>query len=1348
MAEQVRSVAGDAPGPVPTATSPGRGLRLALAEAGQVGADLLAVDWDETPLGPLDEWPQSLCTSVRILVSSRFSMWMAWGPRLTFFCNDAYRRDTLATKYPWALGRPADEVWAEIWPDIGPRIDRVMRTGVATWDEALQLFLERSGYAEETYHTFSYSPLTDDEGTVAGMLCVVSEDTDRVVGERRMRTLRDLGSATATGRTEQGLATAAAGALASNPWCLPFTLLFLHGEDGATTLAATTGVPAGHPLTDPAAWPVPPTTGPTWGAATGPDDDLDLTLDGAASSQAGGGASSEAGGGVAGTAAEGAPGTAVVRIDHLTERFDDLPTGAWAEPPVQAWLVPLVAQSGAEPYGFLVAGLNRHRPPDEGYRGFVALMAGQLAAGVAGARAYEAERRRAEALAELDRAKTTFFTNVSHELRTPLTLMLGPAEDALADEEEALPDVQRRRVEMIHRNAQRLLRLVNTLLDFSRLQAGAAVPRFELTDLAAYTADLTGTFSDAVRRAGLTLIVDCPPLPGPVLVDREMWAKIVLNLLSNALKFTLSGGIEVRLHVAEGQAVLAVTDTGTGIEGSEQAHLFERFHRVDGARGRSHEGSGIGLALVAELAALHGGGTAVTSTPGVGSSFTVTLPLRAPAPAPSGPADGSADGSTAGTAVGAAALLVPDAAAQAPGYLAEADRWLPEPRTPLEPTPAAAGPTAATASVPAGAPVPAGEVPDSDRPDVLVVDDNADMRAYLGDLLGSGYRVRTAANGVQALVAVHERLPDLILTDVMMPELDGLGLVRALRADPVTALVPVVVLSARAGPEAATDGLEAGADDYLTKPFSAGELRARVRANLELDRTRRTSEQLERSRELLDQAQRLAQVGSWELDLRSGTITASEEFARQLGVGIEQLAGSSYEQSMLRRVHPDDRRTFRDALAAAARGEGLDVEVRLVGAGGDVRTYRTIGELERHADGTTARLRGSNQDVTEQRRAEQALTIATAAREAAAREHRIADELQRSLLPTEDFTPDHLQIATYYRAGVEGTQVGGDWFDVIELGADRTALVIGDVMGRGVRAAAVMGQLRAAVRAYARLDMPPADLLEFIDALVRDLGEDQIVTCLYAVYDPGEGTLSYANAGHLPPLIAVEGSGVRRLTGAEGSPLGSGPLVLTQQQVELPVGATLVLYTDGLVEHRDRDIDSGIDQLGAALAALTTSLTDTPAALVAALVPGEPDDDIAVLAARVSPDARPTEVAARFVPSQERAVRDARQFVAAALERWQLSERVSDDIVLLVSELVTNAVVHGRPPIELRLRRTTTHVVVEVADGATFLPRKLRPTPDHEHGRGLQLVALLADRWGTRATHDGKSVWFVINTAR
>jgi PAS fold len=214
----------------------------------EIGLDLAAVDWSSTPLGPVDGWPQSLRTAVNIVLSSQFSMWMGWGPELTFFCNAAYRRDTLGRKYPWALGRPASEVWAEIWTDIGPRVDRVISTGESTWDEALMLILERSGYPEETYHTFSYSPLRAEDASVVGMLCVVSEDTERVIAQRRMATLRDLGSDPSVVRTERQLLDFAGHQLANNPYDLPFTLTYLFGDNGDAHLAGVSGIANGHPL--------------------------------------------------------------------------------------------------------------------------------------------------------------------------------------------------------------------------------------------------------------------------------------------------------------------------------------------------------------------------------------------------------------------------------------------------------------------------------------------------------------------------------------------------------------------------------------------------------------------------------------------------------------------------------------------------------------------------------------------------------------------------------------------------------------------------------------------------------------------------------------------------------------------------------------------------------------------------------------------------------------------------------------------------------------------------------------------------------------------------------------------
>ncbi|HZD88060.1 MAG TPA: ATP-binding protein, partial [Gaiellaceae bacterium] len=450
---------------------------------------------------------------------------------------------------------------------------------------------------------------------------------------------------------------------------------------------------------------------------------------------------------------------------------------------------------------------------DAEYVAFLKLVARQIAGAVVDARAYEEERRRADALAELDRAKTLFFTNVSHELRTPLTLILSPLEELLAQPDAADPEERRSRLELIRRNALRLLRLVNALLDFSRAEAGRIEALFEPTDLAAVTHDLAAAFRSAVDAAGLRLVVDCAPLPEPVYVDRDAWEKIVLNLLSNALKFTFEGEIALSLAAAEGSVELQVRDTGVGIPPGELPHLFERFHRVRGVRSRSHEGSGIGLALVRELVELHGGTVAVESALGAGTAFRVRVPLGSRHL----PSD----------RIGAGDVGAPRGLGAAP-YVEEALRWLPD-ATPVEPQEEL--PLRDDVVREAGAPLRA-------EARILVADDNADMRDYLARLLRRHWTVDTAADGEEALAAARCAPPDLVLSDVMMPGLDGFELLRALRSDPTTRSVPVVLVSARAGAESAVEGLEAGADDYLVKPFSARELIARVRTNLELSALR------------------------------------------------------------------------------------------------------------------------------------------------------------------------------------------------------------------------------------------------------------------------------------------------------------------------------------------------------------------------------------------------------------------------------------------------------------------------------------------------------------------------------
>jgi len=476
-------------------------------------------------------------------------------------------------------------------------------------------------------------------------------------------------------------------------------------------------------------------------------------------------------------------------------------------------IVPIKSTKAHELAGFLIAGISSRLKFDDSYSGFLELVSAQIASAIANARAYEAERKRNEALAEIDQTKTAFFSNISHEFRTPLTLILGPLEDLLA-KPDALAPADRKQIELAHLNSLRLLKLVNTLLDFSRIEAGRVVASFEPVDLSQFTADLASVFRSIVERAGLKLTIDCPALPLPVYVDREMWEKIVFNLLSNAFKFTFEGEIAVTLRVVDGHAEVTVSDTGTGIPVEELPELFKRFHRIRGARGRSYEGSGIGLALVQELVQLHGGHVRIESDLGHGSRFIVSIPQGIGHLPAERIGSGSARSSTSLTAE---------------AYVHEAERWL---ANDLAPAPARD----------TSADIDRMSEPKDGKALVLVADDNADMRDYVTRMLATDYRVETVSDGAQAIESIQQVHPDLVLADVMMPVLDGFAVLQAVRSHPDLSGTPVILLSARAGEESRIEGLRAGADDYMVKPFSARELLTRIESQLALARLRSEAE--------------------------------------------------------------------------------------------------------------------------------------------------------------------------------------------------------------------------------------------------------------------------------------------------------------------------------------------------------------------------------------------------------------------------------------------------------------------------------------------------------------------------
>ncbi|WP_437739574.1 ATP-binding protein [Sorangium sp. So ce1504] len=745
----------------------------ALAGGGEMGALIRSIDWSQTALGPVEAWPQSLRTALSILLSSEHPMFLWWGRELIQFYNDAYRPILGSTKHPAAMGQAGRECWQEIWEIIEPMIEKVFAGG-ATYVRDGLLVLDRHGFMEECYFSYGQSPIRDESGAVAGILVACSESTGYILGQRRLQVLGALAARAADARSVQDVCRVMMETLAEAGRDVPFALIYLVDDDGAPArLAGTVGLDPSHAAA-PAAVELGAAAGAVWPLRRALRGDVEVDL------------------------------------SELPAGVGSLPGGPWPETARQAVVLPLPrAGAGGRPAGFLVAGASPRLVLDDDYRRFLRLLAGHGAAALQNARASEEERRRLDALAELDRAKTVFFSNISHEFRTPLTLILGPVEDGLSDAEHPLPAAQRDRLAIIYRNSLRLLRLVNTLLDFSRIEAGRIRASYQPTDLGSFTAELASSFRSLMDRAGLALTVECPPLSEPAYVDRELWEKIVLNLISNAFKFTFSGGVRVTLEEAGGRIVLSVEDTGTGIPEEELPRVFERFYRVEGARGRSYEGSGIGLALVRELAKLHGGSVAVESRLGAGSRFSVAIPL--------GKAHLPADRID----------LAPAPAAEGCGaapFLDEAAQW--------------------ERDVPAPDAVPAEERPAPKQPGrILVADDNADMRDYVQRLLlAERWTVEAVADGQAALESARAHVPDLVLTDVMMPRLDGFGLLKALRADERTRGVAVMMLSARAGEEVRLDSLGAGADDFLVKPFSARELLARVRIHVELARRRREAE--------------------------------------------------------------------------------------------------------------------------------------------------------------------------------------------------------------------------------------------------------------------------------------------------------------------------------------------------------------------------------------------------------------------------------------------------------------------------------------------------------------------------
>ncbi|MFC0028328.1 SpoIIE family protein phosphatase [Micromonospora chaiyaphumensis] len=1182
-------------------------LTAAFAAGGEMGERLRGFDWSTTPLGSPHGWSPALSHAISTMLSSRAQIVLFWGSDHLAFYNDAYR-PTIGDKHPAVLGQSARRHWAETWDVLGPLLDGVRRTGVPYRGENHPFLLNRHGFLEDVYFDISYDPIRDADGSVSGVFCFVNETTGRVVGERRLRALAELGTELADVRSTVELGRTVARVLDTHRADVPFSAVWLHDEDGVPALAGCAGV-------NPA------------------------------------------------TLAGGPPRPGGIPEEPRWVSTADLLGAVPPDAADRALLLPLTAVN--ETAGVLLLGVARRLPFTDDYRHFADLVAAQISRAVDKQRAYEQERARAAALAALDRAKTNFFANVSHEFRTPLTLVLGPLEDLLADRD--VPDAYLDRLAVMHRNALRLLKLVNTVLDFSRLESGRLAARYQPTDLADYTSRLASTFRSATERAGLRLVVDCPPLPSPVYVDRDMWEKIVLNLVSNAVKFTFDGEIRVQVRADAGAAVLEVADTGVGIAPEELPQVFERFHRVAGARARTHEGTGIGLALVRELVEMHGGTVEARSVVDGGTTFRVTVPF--------GYAHLPAD------RVSALAPVPPAEPEQARLYVAETALWTDD------------------VARPGGLPEPAGVAGGAGR--ILVADDNADLREHVSRLLSPAYEVVTVPDGVEALRLAVDSPFDLVLTDVMMPRLDGFGLVTALRANPVTRHVPIVLLSARAGAAEEVAGLSVGADDYLTKPFSSQELIARVRANVELGQLR--GQIIRRLRALADAA------------VAINTARSTTEVVQVAARHALSLAEAG-------------------RVVVTAPGARFEVD-----GGGDVpaepsvvlpltgTTDEQLGELRvwrREGGGTEqaaltelARLVGVRLENARLYEAE----------------HRIATTLQHSLLPRTLPQLPGAVVASRYLPGSADVEIGGDWYDVIGTADDELVLVIGDVVGKGVRAAAAMGQLRNALRAYVLEGYDPGEALTRLNRLVGSTEGGSFATVVCLRFSPRTGRLRYASAGHPSPLLIRGDDAVFLHDRALGPPVGAIPgTAYGTVDGELAPGGRLLLYTDGLIEDRQAGIDAGLGQLRADATTPGEHVADLVDAVVERVAGRTRHDDVAVLALEATELNR----FALRLPADPTRLSVLRKRLEDFLIAHHVGETDLFDLTVAISEAAANAIEHPVAPAEPMIGVEVTIEDRTVTATVRDSGRWRESTGSSFRGRGLALIEALGEMTVTR-TDDG-----------
>ena len=499
---------------------------LFLSGGGEMGQRIRDFDWSLSALGNFTTWSQSLQSALSICLNSNFPIAIYWGKELTLLYNDAWS-PIPGSKHPRALGRAAKEVWPEIWDAIEPQFQKAFAGEPGGSKDAL-LLMQRHGYTEECYFDFTFTPVYGESGKVDGVFNAVIETTYRVISERRSVFLKNFAISIATTQSFQQLFDEAMRFLADAPKDVPFALLYTYENDEVRLSASTAN---GREV--------------KFKGKSFPFEEI-------------------------------AKSDSPFYTGELNDYFSKIPVDYWNEMPKEAVVVRLINNGGLVK-GFLICGLSSRLRLNGEYQSFIENIANAITNVSNSIESLEAERKKAQALTEIDIAKTAFFSNVSHEFRTPLTLILGSLEEMLNKRSEEIGKGNKQALEAAHRNALRLLRLVSNLLDFSRIEAGKMKARYQLTDIARYTTNLASGFRSLIENAGLAFHINADTVIQPVFIDKEMWEKVVLNLLSNAFKYTLNGSIELVFMTKGNMVVLKVKDTGVGIPETELQKCSSAF---------------------------------------------------------------------------------------------------------------------------------------------------------------------------------------------------------------------------------------------------------------------------------------------------------------------------------------------------------------------------------------------------------------------------------------------------------------------------------------------------------------------------------------------------------------------------------------------------------------------------------------------------------------------------------------------------------------------------------------------------------------------------------------------------